>query len=140
MNNMTKVYETQEQFMADVEDGVFSYNGNIELRFILAAPDVNIKTRDIKAGDIEAWNINAGNIDACDIKAGDINACNIVADDIKAQNIEACDINAWNIDASDINYSAVCFAYHNIKCRSIKGRRENAKHFALDGEIKVEVE
>jgi hypothetical protein len=137
MNNMTKVYETHEQFMADVVDGVFSYNGNIELRFSLVAPDVSIKAwninagdikaRNIKAGDIKAWNINAGDINAGDIKAGDINA-----GDIKAGDIKAMDIKAWNI-----NYYAVCFAYQSIKCRSIKGRRENAKHFVLDGEVEL---
>ena len=54
-------------------------------------------------------------------------------------NIEAS-INAWNINARDINawnilYHAVCFAYQNIKCLSIKSKREVSKHFCLDGEI-----
>ena len=78
-------------------------------------------------------NIDAVNINAYDIVAFDINANNINAHDIKAFDIKAC-----NIDARDISYNAVCFAYNNIKCKSIKGRRENHKHFALDGKIEVE--
>lgn len=45
-------------------------------------------------------------------------------------NINAGDINAW-----DINYYAVCFAYRIFKCKSIKSRRENSRHFCLDNEI-----
>ena len=60
---------------------------------------------DIKAGDIKAGDINAGDIDAVDINAG------------------------------NINYYAVCFAYNSIKCNSIKGNRNNHKHFVLDGKI-----
>jgi len=64
-------------------------------------------------GDINAWNINAGDINAWDIKAVDI-------------------------DALDISYYAVCFAYNNISCKTIKGKRENSKHFCLDGKIEQE--
>ena len=96
----------------------------------------------IKAGDIKAWNINAGNIkawniDAGNIKAWDIDARDIKAWDIKAWDIKAGDIKAWDIKAWNINYYAVCFAYNNIECNSISGRRENCKHFVLDGEIKI---
>ena len=76
-----------------------------------------------------------GNITACDINACDINARDINAWDIKAWNINARDINAYNINAEDISYNAVCFAYNNIECISITGRRENHKHFVLDGKI-----
>lgn len=64
---------------------------------------------------------------------GDIRAENIDVLDIKASNIEAENINAENID-----YYAVCFAYGNIKCKSIQGRVENAKHFVLDGTLEVQ--
>jgi hypothetical protein len=37
----------------------------------------------------------------------------------------------------DVSYYAVAFAYNNIKCKSIKGRRKNARHFVLDGEIEI---
>jgi hypothetical protein len=117
--------------------------------------DINV--RDIKAENIKAENIKAENINARDINARDINARDIKAYDTKAENIKAWDINArdinaWNIDAwnikaydikaydikaYDISYYAMCFAYKNIKCASIQGRRENAKHFVLDGEIEI---
>ena len=78
-----------------------------------------------------------GNINARDIKAQYINACDIKELDIKAHNIKARDINAYDIKARDITYHAVCFAYQDIECSSIKGRRVNAKHFVLDGKIKI---
>lgn len=101
--------------------------------------DLRIKSN-IYAGNINAWHIKAGNIDAGNIKAGDIKAedikaWDIKAGDIKAGNIDADDINAGNIDADDISYYAVCVSYQNIKCKSITGRRENAKHICLDGKI-----
>lgn len=49
--------------------------------------------------------------------------------------VDAWDVNAWDVNAGNISYYAVCFAYHNIKCKSIKGRRDNSKHFVLDGKI-----
>ena len=59
----------------------------------------------------------------------------IIARDITARNINAWNINASDINARDILYYAVCFAYQNIKCLSIKSKREVSKHFCLDGEI-----
>lgn len=95
-------------------------SANIEAGCIDA---MNINAVDIRAWDIDARNIDAMNIDACDIYAWDIYACNIAAENIKAKNI---------------SYFAVCFACDNIKCKSIKGRRENAKYFVLDGKLEIE--
>ena len=83
-------------------------------------------------------NIVAGNIIACKIKAHDIYTNEIIADEIIANDIHAHDIKAIDIKADDISYYAVCFAYYNIKCKSIKGRRHNSKHFVLDGKLEVE--
>jgi len=100
----------------------------------------DIDAGNINAGNINAGNINAGDIDAGDIDAGNIDAGNINAGDIDAGDIDAGDIDAWNIDAVDIKYYAVCFAYKDIKCNSIKGTRNNSKHFALDGKITTKKE
>lgn len=72
--------------------------------------------------NIDAGNIHAKNIYACNINAGDIGAG---------------DIGAWDINARSINYCAVCFAYKNITCNEISGRRTNCKHFVLDGKITI---
>ena len=92
----------------------------------------------IEAGCIDAMNINAVDIKAWDIDTRDLNALNIDACDIYAWDIYACNIAAENIKAKNISYFAVCFACDNIKCKSIKGRRENAKHFVLDGKLEIE--
>ena len=76
-------------------------------------------------------------INAKNIKALNIKALNINARDIKALNINALNIKAWDIKASNISYYAVCFACKNIYCTSIIGRRHNARHFCLDGEITI---
>ena len=89
----------------------------------------------ISAWDINAWNIDAANINAGDINAGDINAANINAGDINAGDINAANINALNIDAANINYYAVCIAYQTFSCMSVRGKRKNAIHACLDGEI-----
>ena len=85
-------------------------------------------------------NINAYNIIALDINAFNIIAHNINAYNISAININACNISAYDISARNISYGAVCFAYYKIKCKSIKGRRWNHKHFVLDGVLDVEEE
>lgn len=97
--------------------------------------------------DLVVFNFNLNidaNIDACDIialniTANDINANDINARNIDAENIDALDIIACgDINANDISYCAVCVAYENIKCKSIIGFREDAKHFVLDGKLEVE--
>ena len=99
--------------------------------------DLNVKS------NIYAWNIYARNINALNIHTKSIKADDIVANedikawDIYAKNIKANNIEAWNIYADDISYWAVCFAIYDIKCKSIKGRRENHKHFVLDGKLEV---
>ena len=65
------------------------------------------------------------NIIARDINAGTI----------RAKDIQGRDIIAHNIDADNIFYNAICVAYKDFACQSIKGERKNAKHFSLDKEI-----
>ena len=132
----TYIFKEDREYFDTVE---FNFNLNVE---------ANIDAYDIETCDINAWNINACNIKANNIYANNINANhikahNIYALDIKVKNIiandiSAGDINAWNIDANDISYWAVCFAYNSIKCNSITSKRENHKHFVLDGELVVE--
>jgi hypothetical protein len=105
----------------------------------------NIYAQDITAWNIKARNVTAYNIKAQDINAWDINAWDINAWNIKARNINACnidarDINACNIDARNIDFYAVCCAYETFICKAITGRRENAKYFCLDSEVKIEEE
>ena len=74
-----------------------------------------------------------------DINARDIEALDISADNIEARDIGAKDIKATSIKARDIIYYALCFAYENITCRTIVGKRDNHKHFVLDGSISTDV-
>ena len=121
--------EMEKYYVKEVNTYVFK--DNVEFLFEVEVK-AHIKAHNIKIHNIKAWNINA-----FDIKAENINACNIIALDINADNIKAENINAYDINADNINYYAVCFASANIECNTIKGRRPNAKHFVLDGELIV---
>lgn len=92
----------------------------------------NIYCRDIKCGDI-----NCRDIYCRDIKCGGIECGNIKCEDIKCGDIDCSDITCWDIKAKKIAYTAFCIAYNNIECESIEGRRENAFHKALDGEVRI---
>lgn len=119
---------------------VFEENGEyIDLVVFNFDLDINahIYANSINAWNISVWDIKAYNIDALNIKAWDIKSFDIKSWDINAKNINAWDINANDINADNISYYAVCFAHKNIKCKSIKGRRKNAKHFVLDGVLEV---
>jgi hypothetical protein len=166
LNEETETYEFSENGeRLDIEITFdLSIDGDI-IASNITAKNINaadITARDIDARDIDAYNIKAGDISSCgiivnNIKAGDINAFDIEASNIKARdidawniraqniearNIEARDINATNeIIARDISFYAVCYAYENIFCRSITGRREdNSKYFALDGKVFIDKE
>ena len=123
-NNLEELepyYDEKSNTYVFKEDGV---SIDIKLNFNLST-GANINARNIVARDIFCHDINAFDIIACDIVAR-----NIVARDIDAGNIHAGDINA-----EDIDYYAICVSYNNIICKSIKGRRYNCFHKALDGEI-----
>ena len=104
---------------------------------------LNINAQHISVNNIDAWNINAYNINANRIYVNNINAWNINAGgDIKAHNINAKDIKsgnikAGNIDADNIDYLSTCTATNSIRCKSIAGRKKNAKHTVLDGTLEV---
>ena len=149
LEEIQKYYDVKSNTYVFIENGDYInnvvFNFDLKVRANISAVDINahnINAYDIDAGDIiagyidvfniNAKNIDAYNIDALNIKAGDIDAVNI-----KVNNIDCGNIEAINIKALDINYFAVCFAYYNIKCRSIKGKRNNAKHFVLDGKLEI---
>ena len=117
-----KTYTEQKEFDKDIKNNVFISDENVELKF-----DLFTKASLEIEGDINARNIRAEDISARDINAGDISARDISANDISAR----------DISARMLTYYAVAFAYKSMTVESIKGRRENSKHFALDGEIKL---
>lgn len=130
IEEIEKYYDEKANAYIFKEDG--EYIRTIVFKFDLVVY-ASIDAWNIRALNIRAWNINAMDIEAKNIDTnGDIDAYDIVAIDVNANNIKANDITARNI-----RYYAVCYADVNIKCKSIKGRRKNAKHFVLDGELEV---
>lgn len=145
LEEIEEYYDIETNTYIFKEDGehidlvIFNFDLNVEANI----EAYNIEACDIFVNDINAYNIKANNIYANNINANHIKAHNIYALDIKVKNIiandiAAGDINAWNIEACNISYWAVCFAYNSIKCNSITSKRENHKHFVLDGELVVE--
>ena len=135
LEEIKKYYDKETNTYIFKEDGeyidlvVFNFDLDVE---------ANIDSWDINALDINALDINALDIKANDINATDINATDINANDIDARDINALDIIAKNINANDIIYCVVCYAYNNIKCKSIKGRAPTTNHFVLNGKLEVE--
>ena len=129
-----------------IDLAVFNFDLNIKSNIYalqLEAHNINaceINACDINAHNINAWDIKANDINALNINARDISAWNIRARCIRARDITALDINSFYIVADNINYFAVCFAYENIVCNSIKGNRKNSEHFVLDGKIEIKNE
>ena len=114
MKEFNNIKEIDKYYNEDTNTYEFVENGErLDVKF-----NFNLKTN----ANIYVRDIDASDIDALDINALDIDAWNIDAD---------------NIDADNIRYYAVCFAYKNISCKSIKGKRCNSKHFCLDGKIKI---
>lgn len=137
---MIKEFNSLQEIEKYYDEKINTYVFKEDDRYI----DLVIFNFDLKINsNIDACSIDAYNIKANHIKTSNINACNIdvyniVAWDIEAYDINADNINAVNINANNISYYAVCFAYNNITCKSIKGRRKNHKHFVLDGVLEVE--
>lgn len=122
---MTKEFnnlqEIEKYYVKEINTYVFKESDGY-INLVIFNFDLNVNS------NIEAYDISANNIDVYNIKASNIDAFNIDSDNICAR----------NINANNISYFAVCFAYENIKCKSIKGRRKNHKHFVLDGVLEVE--
>ena len=130
--------EIQKYYNEDANTYIFKEDGKY-IDLVVFNFDLDTSAN-IEAGCIDGLNICASNIKAWDIDTRDLNAFNIDAWDIYAWDIYACNIAAENIKARNISYYAVCFACDNIKCNSIIGRRNNAKHFVLDGKLEIEDE
>lgn len=137
---MTKEFNSLEEIQKYYDEKshtyIFKENGAY-IDLVVFNFDLNTSAN-IEAGCIDGMNLCAVDIKAWDIDTRDLNAFNIDAWDVYAWDIYACNIAAENIKARNISYFAVCFACDNIKCKSIKGRRENAKHFVLDGKLEIE--
>lgn len=125
-----KVYNTQTEIEADINNGELFVDDDVQFNCSFSVP-ANLRI----AGNITALDITARNIDAWDIDAWDIDAENIDALNITAWDIDTENITALDITARDISFYAFCFAYKSLKCKSIIGRRKNAKYGCLDSDV-----
>ena len=146
----TIILTSNKQARSLVNGDALTTNNDIEIAFDGFNLRADIKCRHIYSKDykrdIKALHIGAGKIEVAKLQAldiytfGDVYANEVYAGDIKTESIRAKKICANNIyadyiEADDIDYYAVCFAYEDIHCRSIKGRRGNSRHFSLDGKV-----
>ena len=127
---MTKTFNKLEEIEKyyDKESNTYIFKEyGMYINLVVFKFDLNVKA------NIYAWNIYGKNINALNINAKNIDVSYLDANDIKAH-----EINAASINANNISYYAVCYAYENIKCKNIKGRKYNSKHFVLDGHIYID--
>jgi len=95
----------------------------------------NIYGKDGNRYNLNCKDINCRDIYCNDINCKDINCRDIYCRDINCRDINCYDINCNDINCQDLSYYAVAFAYKNILCNSIQGRRQNSRYFVLDGQI-----
>ena len=86
--------------------------------------------RDFNGGDFNGWDFNGGNFNGRDFNGGNFNGR-----DFNGGNFNGRDFNGW-----DISYYGWFIVYKDIKCKSIKGRREKCFYKCLDGTLIIKKE
>ena len=81
------------------------------------------------------WDLNCKNLDCRDLNCWDLNCGDLNCRDLNCWDLNCKNLNCWSLKAKNVSYYGVAFAYHSMEVESIKGRRDNSKHFCLDGEI-----
>ena len=114
-----KIYKTQAEVESDIKDGLLRVNDNVKI-------ECNISIN----ASIICWDLDCGNLECMDLDCKDLNCWDLNCWDLNCRNL-----NCWDLNCMDLSYSAVAFAYESFKCKSIKGRRNNSKHFCLDSEV-----
>lgn len=149
LNDIQKYYDEETNTYNFRENGeiidvvIFNFDlnveSNIEARYLRATSIIanNIHARNIIVWDMNVCDIEAVCIDAGVIRARDIYTTTIKSMSIYARDIKAIGVNAVNIYARDIMYTTMCVAYEDIKCNSIKCRRELPIHCSLYGKLEV---
>jgi len=87
------------------EDTIFEESLKVEGDIICEGGLQNLKCWDLKCRNLKCWDLKCGNLEC------------------------------WDLECWDLEYYAVAFAYNSFKCKSVKGKRRNSKHFCLDEEI-----
>lgn len=137
LEEIKKYYDKKTNTYIFKEDD--EYIDLIKFNFDLSITS-NIKCKNIYCRNIKCRDIITNNIISFDIKAHNIYANTISACDIIANDIDAIEINGWDINAKNIIYYRECFAFKNIKCKSIEGNTQYAKHHVYNGTIEIKEE
>lgn len=82
--------------------------------------------------------LDCRNLDCRNLNCRNLNCMDLTCWDLNCRDLTCRDLKCWYLNCRDLNFYAVAFAYNNIKCKSIKGRRTKSKYFVLDGEIEIE--
>lgn len=115
-------------------------SGDIKCKNIIAGDisSMNIKCRNIYSENLRGYNITASNMSTRDLWANNVKAVDVSAHNIIVSDISAFDIKSLvDINANHIEFYAVCMAYHDIVCETIRGLRKNSRYFVLDGKVTI---
>lgn len=122
----TNIEELKERYNNKV--GGYILGGDVKIAFDLHT------TRNIHAQKLTAQNISAPHIHAHKLNAENINVGTlIVLGDMNANDVIAEHLFVHG----KLRFNAVCVAYKEFECESIKGNRKNAKYMCLDNEVIV---
>lgn len=129
---ISNLEEMEKYYNKDTNTYVFAENGcRLNVRFLFG---LNLCSN-IYAGNVIGTDIDIFNADLLDVTARNIKASILYVDVIKARNVKVENLLATSIVADKISYLGCCMAYSSFRCKSVKGERENSKHFSLDSEI-----
>jgi hypothetical protein len=84
-------------------------------------------------GDLKCWDLDCFNLKCWDLDCHNLNCHNLDCRELVCYNLDC-----WDLVCFNLSFYAVCFAYNNIFCKSISGRRENGRYFVLDGNIVID--
>jgi hypothetical protein len=121
-----KIYKTQAEVESDIKDRILRVNDNVKI-------ECNISINAI----IICRNLNCRNLNCWDFNCRNLNCWNLNCMDLNCKDLDCRDLNCENLNCRNLSYYAVAFAYESFKCKSVKGRRNNSKHFCLDSEVKI---
>ena len=102
--------------------------------------------------DLKCWDLDCEDLDCEDLKCRDLKCMDLKCMDLDCRDLDCKNLDCWNLKCDNLNcgdlncgelkarnvsYYGVAFAYSSMEVESIKGRRDNSKHFCLDSKIVI---
>ncbi len=122
------------------EDTIINDDLTVEGNIRCEGGNWNLKCFDLECNDLKCFDLECNDLKCFDLECNDLKCCNLECYNLECYNLKCLNLNCenlncWNLKAKNVSYYAIAFAYYSMEVESIKGRRDNSKHFCLDDEI-----